>query len=100
APLLIHDLGDPKRFHHMLRVFKPSSPMSLGTWTLMAYSGMATAAVVREYLRDNTTARANRGTTHDLINGVLLAAHDAAGIPLALGVLGYTGVLLSCTANP
>src|SRR5262249_25786980 len=30
--LLVADLGDPLRFHHMLRVFKPSSPMSLGTW--------------------------------------------------------------------
>ena len=29
---LVLDLGDPLRFHHMLRVFKPSSPMSLGTW--------------------------------------------------------------------
>src|ERR1700743_743190 len=29
--LLVLDLGDPLRFHHMLRVFKPSSPMSLGT---------------------------------------------------------------------
>src|SRR5438034_11059976 len=28
---LVLDLGDPLRFHHMLRVFKPSSPMSLGT---------------------------------------------------------------------
>src|SRR5436853_2757558 len=26
--------------------------------------------------------------------------HDFAGIPFALGVMGYTGVLLSCTANP
>src|SRR5260370_37847294 len=25
---LVLDLGDPWRFHHMLRVFKPSSPMS------------------------------------------------------------------------
>lgn len=31
-PLLIADLGDPSRFHHMLRVFKPSSAMNLGTW--------------------------------------------------------------------
>ena len=35
---LVLDLGDPLRFHHMLRVFKPSSPMSLGTWCLSAYS--------------------------------------------------------------
>src|SRR6202789_4212077 len=25
--LLVLDLGDPLRFHHMLRVFKPGSPM-------------------------------------------------------------------------
>jgi formate-dependent nitrite reductase membrane component NrfD len=31
---LVFDLGDPSRFHHMLRVWKPSSPMSLGTWAL------------------------------------------------------------------
>src|SRR5215475_7083182 len=37
-PLLIADLGDPSRFHHMLRVFKPSSPMNLGSWALSAYS--------------------------------------------------------------
>src|SRR5260370_42209769 len=35
---LVLDLGDPIRFHHMLRVFKPSSPMSLGTWCLTIYS--------------------------------------------------------------
>jgi formate-dependent nitrite reductase membrane component NrfD len=33
-------------------------------------------------------------------NGTLLLLHDAAGIPFALMVAGYTGVLLSCTANP
>lgn len=32
--LLVGDLGDPWRFHHMLRVFKPRAPMSLGTWSL------------------------------------------------------------------
>src|SRR5438046_9356559 len=33
---LVLDLGDPLRFHHMLRVFKPSSPMSLWKrcWTI------------------------------------------------------------------
>src|SRR5512137_774786 len=35
--LLVSDLGDPLRFHHMLRVFKLSSPMSFGTWSLSAY---------------------------------------------------------------
>src|SRR4051794_26974191 len=41
APLLIEDLGDPKRFHHMLRVFKPESPMNFGAWALTTFSGAA-----------------------------------------------------------
>lgn len=44
---LIGDLGRPERFHHMLRVAKPSSPMSMGTWILGAYgpgAGLAAAA--------------------------------------------------------
>src|SRR5262249_22804335 len=41
---LVLDLGDPLRFHHMLRVFKPNSPMSLGTWCLTIYSLPLTVA--------------------------------------------------------
>jgi formate-dependent nitrite reductase membrane component NrfD len=102
-PLLIHDLGDPKRFHHMLRVWKPSSPMNLGTWALTAYSGAVTADVVHQYLSDHPDSLPS-GTRAKLAklmnNGTLLLLRDAAGIPLALLVAGYTGVLLSCTANP
>ncbi|MER6794227.1 NrfD/PsrC family molybdoenzyme membrane anchor subunit, partial [Amycolatopsis mediterranei] len=35
--LLVADLGRPERFHHMLRVAKPTSPMSVGTWILSAF---------------------------------------------------------------
>src|SRR2546421_5843590 len=47
---LVLDLGDPLRFHHMLRVFKPTSPMSLGTWCLTAYSFFLTAIVAVELI--------------------------------------------------
>ena len=46
---LVADLGRPERFHHMLRVAKPSSPMSMGTWLLTAYgpgAGVAAAGGV------------------------------------------------------
>ncbi len=99
-PLLIADLGDPKRFHHMLRVFKPSSPMSLGTWAIVGYSGMAATQVVREYLRDEKALPAEKSKLARMTGKTLLALHDAAGVPFALVVAGYTGVLLSCTANP
>jgi len=42
--MLVFDLGDPLRFHHMLRVFKPYSPMSVGTWCLTIFSLPLTAA--------------------------------------------------------
>ncbi|MEA2273919.1 MAG: hypothetical protein QOI98_2627 [Solirubrobacteraceae bacterium] len=43
--LLISDLGVPKRFLNMLRVFKVTSPMSVGSWLLSAIApaiGVAT----------------------------------------------------------
>ena len=47
---LVLDLGDPLRFHHMLRVFKPTSPMSLGTWCLTVYSFPLTVAAALSLL--------------------------------------------------
>ncbi len=51
SPLLIKDLGDPKRFHHMLRVWKPGSPMNLGSWALTSYTLMSVLAELREWTR-------------------------------------------------
>src|SRR5664280_1940218 len=46
AGLLVHDLGRPERFLNMLRVDKPTSPMSMGTWIITAYApGIGVAAV-------------------------------------------------------
>jgi hypothetical protein len=38
---LIKDLGRPKRFYNMMRVFKVTSPMSVGTW-IIASEGTST----------------------------------------------------------
>jgi formate-dependent nitrite reductase membrane component NrfD len=102
APLLIADLGDPKRFHHMLRVFKPESPMNLGAWTLTAYHGAGAAALAREWLRRGTTEerRENQGFLRNAADGLLVAVADVAGVPLALLLASYTGVLLTGTSNP
>src|SRR5687767_696382 len=97
APLLIADLGDRSRFHHMLRIFKPSSPMNLGTWLATGYGGVCTTAMLRERARDRRNL-IERLRARGLISELLCAGHDFVGIPLALGVAGYTGVLLSCTA--
>lgn len=84
AALLVADLGRPSRFINMLRVFRPTSPMNVGTWLLTATGAAAGAAAVLP-----------------LVGARRLA--DAAG--LVAGVLGlavstYTGVLVSATAVP
>ncbi len=98
APLLIKDLGDPKRFHHMLRVFKPHSPMSLGSWALSAYTAAAAVAGLREWVRARQKDRPLQGAAK-AADGVAAAIADV-GVPLGLTVAGYTGVLLSTTSVP
>ena len=82
---LLYDLGRPARFVNMLRVFKVTSPMSVGTWLLSAYTPLAWAAAA------------------SVVTGKLpragLAATVAAGV-LGPGVAAYTSVLVADTAAP
>jgi hypothetical protein len=83
--LLISDLGRPRRFVNMLRVFKPTSAMSMGSWLLAAFGPAATGAAALDGLGWLPTAR--RG---------LSAGAAVLGVPLTT----YTAVLLSDSANP
>jgi polysulfide reductase-like protein len=85
AACLIADLGRPARFHHMMRVFRPTSPMNAGVWILSAAgasSGLALLAELRGGRR--------RGL------GVAGAIGAVAGAMLST----YTAVLLGNTAIP
>lgn len=99
APLLVWDLGDRTRFHHMLRIWKPSSPMNLGSWTLTAYTAMGGIAALREFLRVRRHDAPLTGAARVLDETTGVVA-DAAGIPLGLLLAGYTGILLSTTSTP
>lgn len=93
--LLIADLGRPERFHHMLRVAKPSSPMSVGTWILAAYGPGAGVGAVAELVP--------RGLRRTVLGRVLDRTARPAGLAAAAvapGVASYTAVLLSQTAVP
>lgn len=84
-PLLIEDLGRPARFHHMLRVFKVTSPMSVGTWILSAFGGAASVAAASEVTGwARPAGRAAEG------------AAAALGMPLAT----YASALLANTSIP
>jgi hypothetical protein len=82
---LVHDLGRPARFVNMLRVFKVTSPMSVGTWLLVAYTPCSLAAAA--------SAVAGR------LSRAGLAATCGAAV-VGPGVAAYTSVLLADTAAP
>ncbi|MEU9508812.1 NrfD/PsrC family molybdoenzyme membrane anchor subunit [Micromonospora sp. NPDC048170] len=95
---LIKDLGRPARFHHMLRVAKPTSPMSVGTWILSAFGPAAGVAAVAE----GASWLPERGLP-GLVRRVLPPVGHAAGLAAAAtapALATYTGVLLAGTAVP
>ncbi|MGH2724127.1 MAG: NrfD/PsrC family molybdoenzyme membrane anchor subunit [Actinomycetota bacterium] len=85
--LLVHDLGRPARFLNMLRVFRPTSPLNVGSWVLATAAPATGAAALLSGRRDG------------VLKGVGDAAGHAAGV-LGLPMSGYTAVLLANTAVP
>lgn len=82
---LVSELGRPERFLNMLRVAKPTSPMSMGSWALAAHSSLIGAAAASS------------------VTGWLPRLGSAAGAGAALTgpvVAAYPGALLSNTAVP
>jgi formate-dependent nitrite reductase membrane component NrfD len=96
-PLLIADLGRPERFHHMLRIFKPTSAMSHGSWALLAYSVPMTVMAAEVGLE---AAPRWMGLAERIERLLPTPALGVAGIPCAMMLATYPGVLLSTTANP
>lgn len=82
---LIHDLGRPARFLNMLRVFKVTSPMSVGSWLLASFAPLAGVA----------TASAWTGRVPRI--GVAATAGTAV---LGPGLAAYTAALITDTAVP
>jgi Polysulphide reductase, NrfD len=85
-PLLISDLGMSSRFLNMLRVFKVTSPMSVGSWLLGA-TGLATAVAAADAWTPYVPVPAGRAAR---------AAAAALGMPLTT----YTAALVANTAVP
>ncbi len=93
---LVHDLGRPSRFVNMLRVVKPTSPMSVGTWILTLYGPLAGLAGAGEMR--NLLPRKLSGVTRLL--GVVDRPAGWGAALVAPAVASYTAVLLTDTATP
>ena len=95
---LVADLGRPERFLNMMRVFKVSSPMSLGTWILSGF-GVGSGVLAAIEVDRLTGLRLPLGP----LRGVLHAMETPAALESALfatPLAAYTGALLGDTAVP
>ncbi len=92
AALLVYDLHTPKRFYNMLRIAKRTSPMSIGTWILMSFSGFACLGAATQFLSDRIPGL-----------GWMRRATRVSDVPAAIagaGLSTYTASLLSATSTP
>ena len=92
AGLLIADLHTPQRFYNMLRIVRPTSPMSIGSYVLVKFGGFSALLAAAQLRRDLGAAP-----------GLLDRVARVAQIPAALtgaAMSTYTGALLAATSTP
>lgn len=90
--LLISDLHTPQRFYNMLRVFKRTSPMSFGSWLLVAFGVASTVGAAAQFLADRIPGFA-------WLHRVARAAELPGGAAGA-GLATYTASLFAATSTP
>ena len=103
---LAADLGKPSRALNMMRTVKLTSPMSVGSWILAAFSGfsgLALASEMTQALATRSLGGASGGSAVarvarvlDLVDGPATVGSALFAPPLA----AYTAVLLADTATP
>jgi protein NrfD len=90
-PLLVKDLHTPSRWYNMLRIFRPTSPMSIGSWMLLVFGTTSGLAAVGHALEDLFGLAVGSKLSR-------LFGPPAAGAGAVMSV--YTGALLSSTSVP
>jgi formate-dependent nitrite reductase membrane component NrfD len=95
--LLIFDLGNWWRFYKLFVHFRWQSPMSIGSWLLLVFNGVALLyfwAWLPEERRRAFLKRLRLPRAFDLDLSGRRRLLATAGFPLSVGVAIYTGVLL------
>jgi formate-dependent nitrite reductase membrane component NrfD len=92
SALLIADLGRPSRFLNMLRVFKPQSPMSVGSWVLTGFGASSAVSSFADLLE----AEAGDSGFFSFLRSAGRTGCVVFGMPLH----NYTGVLIAASVIP
>lgn len=94
AALLIADLKTPHRFYNMLRIFRPTSPMSIGSYILTGFGLASGLGAIGTLVGDWLHGRAGYLARRMARKAQLPAAIAGAGMST------YTAALLSSTSTP
>ncbi|MDO9502868.1 NrfD/PsrC family molybdoenzyme membrane anchor subunit [Falsiroseomonas sp.] len=87
--ILIRHLKTPSRWYNMMRIARPTSPMSMGSWLLAAFGGLSALSVVGDLF----------GRRWPFARRVADTAQGPAAMAGA-GMSVYTASLLSSTSTP
>ena len=92
--LLLIDLGQPLRFWHLMTSFNVMSPMSMGTWILLIWVGIAVVLVIAWRAERHLAEPASRNVrrTIEVLTWV--------NFIFAVLLMSYTGVLLAISNQP
>ena len=94
--LLIMDLGRPRLFINMLRVFKHQSAMSMGVWILSTFGACVVPGLIALELHAHHVFGGTIDQLLRVVAGILIFGSAFFGTLLAT----YTGVLIGATAIP
>lgn len=91
APLLIADLHTPNRWYNMMRIFRKTSPMSIGSYLLTSFSATSGLTAAAQLI-----GGANPDSKMKRAAGVMQIPAALTGAGMGM----YTGSLLSSTSTP
>jgi hypothetical protein len=94
--LLTLDLGRPRRFINMLRVFKYQSPMSVGSWIVSGFGAFSLPGLALVEWQWQSLHAASYSSAIQVFTYIFVVGSGLIGILLAT----YTGALLAVTAVP
>ena len=89
-----------RRSPRPLETFLSGSPMSVGSWALVAFGLFATVSFLEMLVRDRKIRRPLAGRVVRLLDGTAGRLWITVGAVLGLFVAGYTGVLLAVSNQP
>jgi len=106
---LVVDLGQPLRFWHLMLqfgpvnsgiIFLPGSVMSIGTWILVVFSVLCGVVYPLMWLAEEKFARNIPVLSSLAGRDGLRRAVGLIGLPFALLIAVYTGVLIATSSRP